>query len=238
MDTSGRVPDPRLLAWMWRRLQADDRALLVESGGNGAQSSSLAALLVPLWGQAAGGEQRPLPAAAFEPGEDRRRWLLLGGPGSGKSTLGTAITQLDRLNWLASPGTDREEEATLTRMHALRTRLNVGEGSRRVPIRVPLPELLRWTREGRDGLWGWVAAQLAGPAEPVLPEGEARELIRAHGPVRWVLDALDELPGNQRKSTLDEALAAIGGQDDVIVTCRPQAYGDECAGFLLTSPRC
>jgi hypothetical protein len=102
--------------------------------------------------------------------DGRPRWLLVGGPGSGKSTLTTMIAQVLRLPWI-----DRQVGALPEQVRGpwQRTRAGLSElagrdtwdlGGGALPLRVSLPSLARWMAARGAGtppsLWDYLAAQM------------------------------------------------------------------------------
>jgi formylglycine-generating enzyme required for sulfatase activity len=166
-----------------------------------------------------GRETRPL--GALEAGVGNRRLVLLGDPGSGKSTfvnhlaLCLAVHHLEpKAGWLERlPGWPKQE----------------GEA---VPIVVILRDFARWLPEGvrraePRHLWDFVvsrleAQNLAFAVDPLCQALEAGQAV-------VLLDGLDEIPTQARRSFVRDAVMAFAGRYShtrLVVTCRTLSYQD------------
>lgn len=126
----------------------------------------------------------------------RRRLAVLGGPGSGKTTLAVQMVQ-----------------------ELLRT-LQPGEP---VPVLVSAAE---WDAESEPDMWAWMAGQLAlGYPALKSPKygGRAPRDLTAAGLILPVLDGLDEIPAVSRAAVL-RALNTSLGTGQLILTCRTAEY--------------
>jgi hypothetical protein len=105
-----------------------------------------------------------------EPGGRRRRWLLVGGPGSGKSTLTTMVAQQLRLPWIERqvgalpPDVLEAWERARDGLALLASRGTWSVGAGALPLRVNLPLLARRMASHGDGerlsLWDYLAARM------------------------------------------------------------------------------
>jgi hypothetical protein len=175
------------------------------------------------------GEDRPL--RALEAVAQHRRLVLLGDPGSGKSTFVTYLTRclaeaaLDPAGgWLARlEGWSRPAEGL-------------------VPILVVLRDFARALPPGLEPaaaqqLWDFIVAGLRkqnlafaeGPLLAALDKGRALVL----------LDGLDEVPSNDLRARVRDAAAAFMDRyrgSDFIITCRTLSYQDR-SSQLRACPR-
>ena len=181
------------------------------------------------------------------PDDDRLRWLLVGGPGSGKSTLTTMVAQALRLPWV-----ERQVDALPEQVHdtwqRARERLarlaEQGDWTGNVealPLRVNLPAVARWMAPRGDGvavtLWDYLAARLVDDlgrqgVSTEMSAHELRAMAEKAGTLIWILDGLDEVPPSAGRGGVIRVVRATvcdGGRsgDGVIVSTRPQGYEGE-----------
>ncbi|MBE3013523.1 NACHT domain-containing protein [Microbispora sp. NEAU-D428] len=139
-----------------------------------------------------------------------RRLVILGGPGSGKTTLAVQLL-----------------------MELLRTR-RPGEP---VPV---LLSAARWDAEVHPRLQDWLADCLAVdyPALAVTGFGpDTAKTLAARGEVLPILDGLDELPGQARAGVLLALNHSMGDRDQLILTCRTEQFAEsvDMVGDVLTA---
>ncbi|GII86756.1 hypothetical protein Ssi03_47460 [Sphaerisporangium siamense] len=139
-----------------------------------------------------------------------RRLVILGEPGSGKTTLAVQLI-----------------------MELLKTR----RPDEPVPV---LMSAARWDTDIHPELHDWVAACLdmdypALRAEGLAPDTPVTLAIR--GEVLPVIDGLDELPGDARVGVLCALNRSMSESDQLIVTCRTAQFAEsvEEAGDVLTA---
>lgn len=266
--------DPRLVQWFAVELILDSRARLVEGGAGGDTRIDLAQVFVDLpvtvWRgrDVLPGARRLVRSmcadvaraidstshgdgardAARASRNDARppRALIMGGPGSGKSTATAMIAQLLRFELLRGRVTDvvaplqgRVREI-VRGLDALQMRLGISVRRDLLPLRINLPELSRWmaARDQDDPaqiLWRFLASRVAEHAALCgvtleLPPSELESLALSYGSALWVFDGLDEVPrsaGRDRLVAVIRAAALHGVAQPVVVTTRPQGYDGE-----------
>ncbi|HEX5494177.1 MAG TPA: NACHT domain-containing protein [Mycobacteriales bacterium] len=142
----------------------------------------------------------------------RRRLVILGGAGTGKTTLAVQLV-LD----LADPRTRRPSD----------------------PVPVLLP-VAGWDTRVHRRLPDWVAARLA-EGYPPLRAGElgpdAAAALVSRRQILPVLDGLDELPEPIRPAVIKAINASLAEGDGLVLTCRTTEYGEAIAtaGHVLRS---
>lgn len=255
--------DDRLVQWMAVQALQDRYARLAEGGADADARVELASLFIDLPVSAVCRSARvperelwAMPvllggsAALF--GDDYTRygpprWLLVGGPGSGKSTLTTMVAQALRLPWIEGrvgvlpeqvhDAWQRVREGLARLAEAGSWGASVGA----LPLRVNLPSLARWLAGRGPGaavsLWDYLAARLVDDlaSVKVSTEVSARELramTENAGTIFWILDGLDEVPPSAGRRRVIEVVRATvcdaaRGADGVLVATRPQGYEGE-----------
>ncbi|HEX2317018.1 MAG TPA: NACHT domain-containing protein, partial [Thermomonospora sp.] len=140
----------------------------------------------------------------------RRRLVILGGPGTGKTTLAVQLLR-----------------------HLLDTR----QENEPVPV---LVSISRWDTDRFPRLQEWMTAELARGhpvlRAPALGEDMPR-LLAVRGQILPVLDGLDELPGPARATVIRALNRSLADGDQLILTSRADEYGEAVtgAGAVLTS---
>jgi energy-coupling factor transporter ATP-binding protein EcfA2 len=264
-----RAPiDVRLLQWFAIELILDSRARLVEGGAGGDTRIDLAQVFVDLpvdaWcGRDTSPDERQLvrsicqaspsddehpPREVGMGGNDRRqsRALIIGGPGSGKSTATTMISQLLRLEQVRArladvPALLQERVRVVAQgLDEMCERIDVEACRNLLPLRVNLPELSRWmaSRDNEDPgqlLWRFLASRATDHAAICdlaleLPPTELEALAQSHDSILWIFDGFDEVPrsaGRDRVIAVIHAAAPHAAAQGVLVTTRRQGYEGE-----------
>ena len=265
--------DARLVQWLALQMVQDARARLVEGGASADATIELASVFVDLKVTVRGENdrrgaehawviQRVCGAVAttddmttsttrvgrMSVGGPRDRWLLVGGPGSGKSTATAMIAQLLRRSWIEQQrdvlpeALNAKIEQFAPGLDALATRLEVQPRRGLLPLRVNLPSLAQWMvpqniEDPADVVWRYIAARMMDDAACQgltieVSEGEVASIIGAAGPVLWIFDGLDEVPRTAGRDEVVAVVRAALGCDTqsasgLLVTTRPQGYEGE-----------
>jgi Fe-S-cluster formation regulator IscX/YfhJ len=165
------------------------------------------------------------------------RFVLVGGPGQGKTTISQFACQLHRASILSTrPSTilSREVRTALDEIAA-----HCANGSttiptcRRFPIRIILNQFARdlsSQKEGIRSILSYIARRIKNRTDQDVTVNDLRQWLKIY-PWLLILDGLDEVP---QSSNRDEVLAAVQDfwvdaaecQADILVlaTTRPQGY--------------
>lgn len=256
----------QLAAWMAVQATQDRYARIAEGGASSGVRLTLASIFIELRASAPTLVSLPEPGrsamslllgdpaqlanaliVSYADRPQQARWLLVGGPGSGKSTLTTMFAQQLRRVWVegANPtlpeglqkdwGSARSELADL----AARKEWEVPQGV--LPLRLSLPHLARWMASRNDessaSLWNYLAARCADDlAHCDLPcdltSATLRGLVEEAQSIAWILDGLDEVPaaaGRARVLQVVRTTVCDGARprDRIVVSTRPQGYAGE-----------
>ncbi len=177
----------------------------------------------------------------------RSRWLLVGGPGSGKSTLTTMMAHVLRRSWV-----DRQLDVLPSKMQEQWAkyceRFDAGlrefpwahlEGA--LPIRIDLPTLSQWlaSRVNRrdESLWDFLAYRAnkelgLADIQADITTSQWQSALTVAGSRHWILDGLDEVPDAADRKRMLEFLRPVlfakeHQHDALVVATRPQGYGAE-----------
>ena len=180
--------------------------------------------------------RRPQRAASF---------LLIGGPGQGKSTLSQVLCQVFRAEILA-PAEGVLDEADRNALRSLRDDASAlalpSPAAPCLPLRIILRDFAAWLfQEGAgvpNALPAFIASRMSRLLGNVAVPPEAHLLAISHVPWLLVLDGLDEVPVSGGRFKMLVAIRAFLNSPEaqrspslVVATTRPQGYGGELGDF-------
>ncbi|MFB7438620.1 NACHT domain-containing protein [Streptomyces mirabilis] len=164
------------------------------------------------------------------------RYVLVGGPGQGKSTVSQFLCQIYRARLIAGSSVGRSAE--VAQAVELITNQAAREGltpnSHRWPVKVPLTQLAdELARGSSKSLLQFIASRASDAADVIIAPQDLREWL-ATFPWLLLLDGLDEVPASSNR---DQVLTAVNeflmdveevsADVMVIATTRPQGYTEE-----------
>lgn len=163
------------------------------------------------------------------------RYVLVGGPGQGKSTLGQYLCQLYRTAALLPRAVAPEVEDVLRSIESETAAEGVSlPGARRFPVRIELSAFAEELARGASlSVMSYIAARMTHKCHISV---SAEDLLRWLGEHPWlvVFDGLDEVPASSNRGEVLEAIedfmVDVADRDSdvlVLATTRPQGYGEE-----------
>lgn len=171
-----------------------------------------------------------------------RVFLIKGGPGQGKSTIGQYLCQVNRAHLLLESGSPHIHAAARENVIALKE-LAVAAGfwptSGRIPIQIELKEYAHW-RSKRDpqmakGILSFIAESVERSSECRVYPKTIKNALRKRA---WIaiFDGLDEVPNDQKDDVakdvmhfLNDVVIEIDSDILAICTSRPQGYSGQFA---------
>lgn len=174
-------------------------------------------------------ERETRPLRALEAVAKNRHVVLLGDPGSGKSTF------VNHLTLCLTAHAEEPDAGWLTRLPDWPVKL-----SGVVPVRVILRDFARWLPQeaGKPTartLWDFIVARLNDQNLDFATD-VVRQMLE-HGKGLVVLDGLDEIPARAQRTRVRDAVQAFANRyrdNLMIVTCRTLSYQDPA--WKLTGP--
>lgn len=166
------------------------------------------------------------------------RYVLIGGPGQGKTTVGQYVCQVFRHAILADVPTNLISAEAANAMEGFSRqwgdeKLAVPR-ARRLPFRIVLGDLARSLAENEaSSLPSYLATRFNANSSIRITDSEIERILCEY-PSIIVLDGLDEVPSSTNREALMSAVSGFlvdvaSGDLDVllIATSRPQGYNDE-----------
>jgi hypothetical protein len=165
------------------------------------------------------------------------RYVLVGGPGQGKTTIGQFICQLFRVATLAQKPRKGLSGDVREAMDEIQAQCDAERISipvvRRFPIRVVLSEFATMLNSEPTTLLSYIVNRIKKKTQQAFSIGDFRRWLAAY-PWILVLDGLDEVPASSNREDLLNAIrdfwidsAECNADILVIATTRPQGYSDD-----------
>jgi len=169
------------------------------------------------------------------------RFVLVGGPGQGKTTVCQFLCQLFRaaiLRQKQQRTLSTEVKSCLKEIDDQCTLEDIClPGVRRLPVRITLSELAKALAPGNPNsprtVLSFIKERIRMRTDELLSTNDLRRLLKAF-PWLFILDGLDEVPASSNRSELLDAIREFwvdvsesGGDVLVIATTRPQGYSDD-----------
>ncbi len=170
-----------------------------------------------------------------------RVWIILGGPGQGKSTIGQYFCQLQRSSLILDEDLAADRD-TVGLAQAIKNSDGADQwwpACARVPIYITLKDFGQWfgarSKEDPRGLLTYIASRIAQRVEQSVEVGTLKRALSRRS---WVvvLDGLDEVPGDIRGAVATEIERFLRKQatnSDLLAICtsRPQGYSGQFDGL-------
>ncbi|MEU2169580.1 NACHT domain-containing protein [Micromonospora chersina] len=167
--------------------------------------------------------------------DQQGRFVLIGGPGQGKTTLGQFICQIFRTALLINVDQGLVDPAVRQAMDGVINQWDAGRlprpMARRLPLRIVLSEFAKRLADGEvSSVLDHLAQKISARSIRSLTPDDVKELMLAY-PSILVLDGLDEVPPSTNRDQLldcirDFRIDITTEQIDVVIvaTSRPQGY--------------
>ncbi|MFD5436608.1 NACHT domain-containing protein [Kitasatospora sp. NPDC127067] len=180
---------------------------------------------------------RKASKSAGDPSKTRQsRFVLVGGPGQGKSTVSQFLCQLFRAKLIAETPAGRTTEVqkaiTVISDHSVREGLT--PRAHRWPVKIPLTHLADDLAHGRSkSILQFIASRVSDASDVSVTPQDLREWL---GSFPWLvlLDGLDEVPISSNRDQVMAAVAEflmdaeeLAADVVTVATTRPQGYTDE-----------
>lgn len=178
------------------------------------------------------------------------RFVLIGGPGQGKSTLGQFVCQIYRAAILKDRPLETLSETTQDALDTLLDQCRADNieipTSRRFPVRIDLKHFADSLAKTKCiSVIDYVAQRIDSRSGQPIDRNDLQKWLSTY-PWLVVLDGLDEVPASSNRNEVLDSIAqfsaqcATRGADILIIaTSRPQGYGDAferrlyCHRYLL-----
>ncbi|WAU78864.1 hypothetical protein O1Q96_03270 [Streptomyces sp. Qhu-G9] len=165
------------------------------------------------------------------------RFVLVGGPGQGKSTVSQLLCQLYRALLIKDTqlySRNAEIRTAVNRITALADRESLSPKARRWPLKIPLTSLADGIAKGHfSSILEYAAYRVSAVSAINVTSSELKNWL-ADFPWLLILDGLDEVPGSSNRDEVlncvnDFLLDADEVNADLVVvaTTRPQGYAEE-----------
>ncbi|MEV0691900.1 hypothetical protein [Streptomyces sp. NPDC050388] len=164
------------------------------------------------------------------------RFVLVGGPGQGKSTVSQFLCQLYRAQLVKDTTYMRNSEvrAAVSQINTQAAKESLLPKARRWPVNIPLTRLADELAQGKcKSLLDYVAQRVSEASSAPVSPNDMRDWLQTF-PWLLILDGLDEVPGSSNRDQVLSQISAFQLEADelnadlvVVATTRPQGYTDE-----------
>ncbi|MFF7827109.1 NACHT domain-containing protein [Streptomyces rochei] len=164
------------------------------------------------------------------------RFVLVGGPGQGKSTVSQFLCQLYRAQLVKDTTSMRNAEvrAAVSQINTQATKESLLPKARRWPINIQLTRLADELAQGKcRNLLDYIAQRVSDATGVDISPSDMRDWLSTF-PWLLVLDGLDEVPGSSNRDEVLSHISAFQLEADelnadlvIVATTRPQGYTDE-----------
>jgi hypothetical protein len=180
----------------------------------------------------------PLTEAHRKRGPEPGRFVIVGGPGQGKSTLGQFLCQLYRAAILKDQPRTRMSRATQDALDAFLAQSRAAgldlPAARRFPIRIILDQFASaLSRHEATSILSYLVKRLNSLADSTCAVEDLRRWLGAY-PWLIILDGLDEVPPSSNRAEVMreverfwQEVAQRDADVMVVATTRPQGYNDD-----------
>jgi hypothetical protein len=165
-------------------------------------------------------------------------WLVLAGPGAGKTTLGQFLGQIHRASFLLEENLFDADFEHLALARSIRERaleLRAWPRVPRLPLHIDLSQYAQWYNKRQSeearGILTYLANKYSASLEESVTPSSLRAAIKDG---RWLLicDGLDEVPGEIKEeiaTEISEFVVAMRRRCDLFTLCtsRPQGYSGQ-----------
>ncbi|WP_147447180.1 NACHT domain-containing NTPase [Corallococcus sp. CA054B] len=174
-------------------------------------------------------------------------WLIRGGPGNGKSTIGQYLCQIHRAALILShtpPTSPAETRKLAAEIKIEAEKSAIWPTSARIPIYIELKSFAQWYGERKEtesiGILTYLRSRLAKSIEQDVLVGTIRRMLKIKS---WIVvfDGLDEVPSDLKTEIANEVKKFIRDtetESDLLSICtsRPQGYSGQFDGIPRVSP--
>ncbi|WP_327274328.1 hypothetical protein OG609_21700 [Streptomyces sp. NBC_01224] len=174
--------------------------------------------------------------AEGEAAQSKNRFVLVGGPGQGKSTVSQFVCQLYRALLVKDTKSMRniDVRSSVNQILEQAEKEELRPRARRWPVKISLTSFADELAQGKCiNVLDYIAQRITESGSVVVTTAHMRDWLRVF-PWLIILDGLDEVPGSSNRAQVLERInefqiAADEGNSDLVVvaTTRPQGYTDE-----------
>uniref|UniRef100_A0AAU1LR62 NACHT domain-containing protein n=1 Tax=Streptomyces sp. NBC_00148 TaxID=2903626 RepID=A0AAU1LR62_9ACTN len=180
-------------------------------------------------------EERTVPNHSHQP-QMPSRFVLVGGPGQGKSTVSQFLCQLYRAQLVKDTTAMRNPElrAAVSQITEQAQAASLTPMARRWPVNIPLTRFADELAQGKcKSLLEYISQRVSEVSSAEVLPRDMKEWLKSF-PWLLVLDGLDEVPGSSNRAEVLSQISTFQLEADelnadlvVVATTRPQGYTDD-----------